>query len=324
MGHHYVPRKYLKGFTDPSEPLGLWQFDKKTNSYSRVRASIAKIAQEPGYYDGEVESLLNELVEIPGNRALDQLRLGNFTLSEDDRLSLATYMATMTHRVPVHRAKADKMGPDVLKDVTARMRDEIRQCGREKNILERLVEQRIAELDEIETRMSESLPPEVQDSMYCPWPSARTIGLIYTMHWRFVHAASDQKFVTSDNPVFYFEYYGLARRESEITFPVSSELAIFGNWVPFRPDGEFVDDKKLVKEVNRRTVIGAHRFVFTRRREPWLGKVAKKDQTQLNRINWGSTYAPRTPKRRPSSVRQITEQRNIIQQRPIRDPSSGC
>lgn len=70
MGKHYLPQEYLKGFADPSTPLSLWQFDKKSGDFTKEPAAIKKIAQQRNYYDDDTESLLNSQVEIPGNRVL--------------------------------------------------------------------------------------------------------------------------------------------------------------------------------------------------------------------------------------------------------------
>ena len=114
MGHHYVPQKYLRGFTDSSCPDALWQFDKKTLSYSVQPVSIAKIAQQRSFYDADTERLLNELVERPGNRVLDKLRSGDLSLEDEERAHLSVYIATMLKRVPHHRAKGEAMAPGVL------------------------------------------------------------------------------------------------------------------------------------------------------------------------------------------------------------------
>jgi len=58
VGNHFVPQHYLRGFTDPSCPKALWQFDKKTLSWSEQPASIAKIAQQRSFYKEGATELL--------------------------------------------------------------------------------------------------------------------------------------------------------------------------------------------------------------------------------------------------------------------------
>jgi hypothetical protein len=111
VGHHYVPKKYLRGFAHPSCPNALWQFDKKTHSFSEQPASIARIAQQRLFYDADTERMLNESVEAPGNRVLDKLRSGDLSLEDEERVYLSVYIATMLKRVPHHRAKTRAMVP---------------------------------------------------------------------------------------------------------------------------------------------------------------------------------------------------------------------
>ena len=111
MGHHYVPQEYLRGFSHPSSLGALWQFDKKQQRFSTDSASISKIAQERSFYSQNTESMLNELVEIPGNHVLRKLRSGNLSLTDAERLSLSVYIATLVKRVPDCRDRAKSMAP---------------------------------------------------------------------------------------------------------------------------------------------------------------------------------------------------------------------
>ena len=44
MGKHYVPQKYLRGFSDPKDPSAIWMYDKKAARFTH--ASVEKVAQE--------------------------------------------------------------------------------------------------------------------------------------------------------------------------------------------------------------------------------------------------------------------------------------
>lgn len=285
MGHHYVPQKYLRGFADPKTPDFLWQFDKKTQQFTERQASIKKIAQQRAFYDEDTERLLNEDVECPGNAVLDKLRSGDFELSHADRANLSVYIATMTHRVPNHRAKADQMAPEVLSNVTDRLRKTIRAYADAGRISQDVAERRLTETDDVEAKFSEQMPSEVMADMYSPWPTERVVDAIYGMHWRFAFATGGQQFVTTDNPAFFFTCYGLGSDESELTFPVSSDLAIFGSWRPLHGD-PFIRVTQFVKEANRRLISDATRFVYHRSRAGWIPVVAAKDQPYLSRIRW--------------------------------------
>jgi len=91
VGLHYVPQKYLRGFTDLSCPDALWQFDKETLSYSERPASIAKIAQQRSFYDADTERRLNELVvrEIACSTNFD------LAISSSRTKNVLTYLSTL-------------------------------------------------------------------------------------------------------------------------------------------------------------------------------------------------------------------------------------
>jgi len=286
MGHHYVPQKYLQGFTQPTNPKALWQFDKGTQQFTETPVSIKRIAQQRQFYADETETALNELVEIPGNAVLTKLRNGDFDLTDTDRANLSVYIATMTHRVPNHRLKADEMAPGVLDNVTSRLRDQIRAFADAGRISSDVAARRLAETDEAHRKFSKTMPVEVQEDLYSPWPSERIIGLIFNMHWRFAVATGGQLFVTTDNPAFFFTCYGLGTQDSELTFPVSNELAIFGSWTPTRETNRIIRKTQFVKEANRRLISDATRFVYHWTNADWIVTVAAKDAPYLSRIRW--------------------------------------
>jgi Protein of unknown function (DUF4238) len=84
-------------------------------------------------------------------------------------------------------------------------------------------------------------------------PGSKLVSAISQMNWQFLIAPDDSKFLTSDNPVFFFEGIGLNKPQSEITFPISSTVALaaFGR-AGFR-EGFVTTTTQVVAEINRRT-----------------------------------------------------------------------
>lgn len=283
MGHHYVPQEYLRGFTHPSCTRALWQFDKETQTFSATPASIARIAQQRSFYDDDIERMLNELVEIPGNRVLHKLRSGDLDLSDKERIDLSVYIATMLKRVPHHRAQVTEMAPQVLAKVTSELREEIRAYEDSGQLSPETAAKHHAETNVAEAKYSAEMPGNVRDQIRSPWPTESMIDLVYGMNWRFVRAVRDQYFVTTDNPAFFFECYGLGTTNSELTFPVSAELGIFGSWTL---GTKIARGMKFVKEANRRLISEATRFVYYRSRANWIAAVAAKESPYLSRILW--------------------------------------
>jgi len=112
VGLHYIPQRYLQNFGDSDAPGEIWIYDKKTGR-SR-QAAIKAEAQEAGFYSPQVEEQLNTRIEVPGNRVIDKL-LRAKPISEEDRLDLSIYIATMLKRVPHRRNKAYALIPDKQK-----------------------------------------------------------------------------------------------------------------------------------------------------------------------------------------------------------------
>lgn len=128
MGHHFVPQRYLRGFQAPTKADWIWMYDK-TNDTSKF-VPINKVAQSAGFYDEEVEQMLNLQVEIPGNNVIDKIRR-NEAIDERDRLCLTYYIGTMIRRVPLARAKAQAFLPRALADVAAETREWIEEAARQ-------------------------------------------------------------------------------------------------------------------------------------------------------------------------------------------------
>jgi hypothetical protein len=113
------------------------------------------------------------------------------------------------------------------------------------------------------------------------------VQLVFGMTWRFVTTAGPSYFLTSDNPAFVFEALGLGRPGAELTFPISTTLALHGSWQFGPTDLVISTNQKTVKELNRRIARSATRFLYYHEKQDWVASISKQnDQSTLNRINW--------------------------------------
>lgn len=103
---------------------------------------------------------------------------------------------------------------------------------------------------------------------------------------RFVQAMGTNFFWTSDNPACFHECYGFANPESEFTFPFSSHLALFANWQPYGGPHRIWFDHRILREINRRTIKEATRFIFSPRRADWIDTVAQKREPYISLLRW--------------------------------------
>lgn len=283
MGHHYVPQRYLKGFQTREGRGCIRMFDKATGT--RKLLPIKQVAQAGGFYDDEVERSLNEEVEKPGNDVIDKLRRGE-PLDEMDRRHLSYYVGTMIRRVPLARSNAERMVPRVLADVASDTREWFTEAARAGHIDGETLAARLAETDAVERKFQERPPQEVRAVIETPWPFATMLVAIHSMWWRFLRAEGPSLFLTSDNPAYFFEGYGLGNPESELTLPLCSDLILHCSWQRGGGAGIQPVKEKLVKEFNRRTGSGAARFVFYHEDAGWVLSAASKSVQQLSRINW--------------------------------------
>jgi hypothetical protein len=150
-----------------------------------------------------------------------------------------------------------------------------------------IVQRRLQELEELRVKYRASPPEPVIKEMNIPRPNEKIVYLIYSMVWRFLIAdRGPTRFLTTDNPAFFFEPYGLGREESELSFPISSQMCLLGNWQAGKgAEGLLWIPDFYVKEMNRRNISTATRFVFYHERADWIATLAHKN-LHLNRIKW--------------------------------------
>ena len=284
MGHHYLPQQYLRGFEAADEPGAIWSYDKVTRRFARI--TIKVVAQEAEFYDADVEKELNESVEGPAHASMAKVRRQE-PFSLEDRLRLAVYAATMIMRVPHRRRKAFELIPSALATTMDEMRGRIAEWSRSPNADQSLVARRLGDVDRLQEEFLRRPPADVVDRIRSPWPSQQLVGLLHGMTWRIVGADPANRFLTSDNPAYFFEAFGLGKPEAEFTFPLASDLALLASWQGPREGFIVVQAKpRLVKEVNRRVASGAERFVFYHQRQDWVGMLADKVSPYLSRIQW--------------------------------------
>lgn len=108
--------------------------------------------------------------------------------------------------------------------------------------------------------------------------------LFYKIHWSILKSSGDFKFITGDNPLFYFDPtvdqnsiyggVGLLNGNIEVTLPLSSEVAAFGTW---KSGGGYIQLKNDdVRRMNRRTTSSALRFVFASEKSEKIRKFVVK------------------------------------------------
>lgn len=286
MGYHYVPQQYLRGFCVENSDSQIVAYDKKERRFFQTH--VKNVAQEGGFYDDETEHQLATCVEDPAKPAIDSLRAGSRNLDLQDRRHLAFYAAVMLKRVPHSRARARGTLPETVRAVVGRARSQLAEHLNRDEGKADVIAQHLKKIEGLEDKMIDNPPANLLEQINSPWPTVVMVKAIFEMKWRIVGSEGPQYFITTDNPGFFFSAYGLRSPKSEFVLPLSTNVALVGNWSATAPLFAFIGPirQPLVRELNRRLISEATRFIFASREEEWMRKLSAKNHHYLSRIEW--------------------------------------
>jgi len=77
---------------------------------------------------------------------------------------------------------------------------------------------------------------------------------------------------------------GIGRKYSEISFPISSHIVLWATWRADVPCDFIKASTPIIRELNRRTVHNASRYIYHSRYEYWIPALVQKKNLNLNRI----------------------------------------
>jgi hypothetical protein len=257
MGKHYVPQYLLRGFTH----------DGKLAVYDKVRAKWflsqpKSVANEADLWPDDIETFITETVEDPARDAIERLRQ-KLQLTTQERLALARYIAFLWKRVPAGRERflnhTPNVAEEIRRDLNSRLASEEQRL--KANIyIDKIIQDRPAAL------WHSSMRTEFKRDV---------VGAIASMQWTVLHT-NDPSYLASDNPVFFFASDGLGRPTSELTIPFSSRATLVGRNsagnIPLHDNAH----PYQIREINRRTVFNATRFIFAEATQPWMASFVTK------------------------------------------------
>lgn len=277
MGHHYVPRFYLRGFANEE---AIWAYDKQARK--SFPTQVKSIANETGMYSDDLETHLANQVEDPAKPAITKLR-AHQQLTPAERLALAKYIFVLWKRVPAARARVAARLPKVATDVQADMHARLQQLALNNPDLLPRIDKWRTDVDAAIAKQRRDPDPEIWYRSIQSWSGPKVVDALLSMNWVFLYGSS-QQFLTSDNPVFFFEHEGINKPTSELTWPLSSTLALWATRLP-RPSMHYMSaSPNGVKEINRRTVLNSARFVYAKTDEHWVLPFILKKQWRLTRL----------------------------------------
>lgn len=299
--HHYLPVFYLKGFVDPHNEPYIWLY-KKGNPDVR-KATARNIAVEKDYYsfitpegNKDSQTLENELAKIECGVAPVFRKIKNQTeLNDQERMLLSLFLALMMVRVPNFRENIEEALGESMKKMNMILATDSRNFKAMIDKFEEDTGKKIGmPIEELRKYMAEGQ----YDTRATPqFGLAMALDMIPTfapifskMNWTFLEITGDYRFVTSDNPLSCIDPahdpksllgVGLLNKDIEVTFPISRDLMLLGMWKNF--EGDKILSDKPVRDMNRRTVISALRFVFASQYSDGLKKLVQKHKDSAPR-----------------------------------------
>ena len=280
MGDHYVPRYYLKGFSQ-NDGKTIYVYDKTERRCFTTQ--VKSIANETDFYSPEVEKYLANGIENPANDVLKKIR-DRVEISPGDKQTLSAYMTCMMKRVPKGKEKLKDLAPHTAEAVRQRIDSLLNVAAAAQPEKNEFIQKRRAEIGEIIDKYAKDPPKEIWLTNMPPEKSPRVLAALSSMTWRFLTFDEYPAFLTSDNPLFFFTSMGIGNPESEVTFPISSHITLWATWQLDLKEGYFPTNSQVVKELNRRTCSIATRYAFHSQGEDWVLPLLTKGRWQLNRL----------------------------------------
>ena len=292
--HHITPRVYLEGFASKEQPTVVYVFEKARGPrplpipVTGVQKDYYAVTRDDGTKDTQtVEDYLAHEIESPANPIIRKIRDRQMP-EASEKLVLARYISAMMTRVPQHRARQRKTTKTVAEQEKAKWQEAIDQAIVENPAMEEKLQRlRFEALRHIDKFSSD--PP---DSLFANsiMDADKYASKIHNMKWVFFITKTRQGFITSDNPVFFFESIGLVGRDDyegygEISFPISREIALWASWQQ-KEERFLLVNEHLVREINNRTASTAQRYLYYSTSARWVDALAKrnKEDIHLNRI----------------------------------------
>jgi hypothetical protein len=283
--NHFVPRGYLRGFTDPSSPERIWVYRRPSGDV--FASNISDVGLERDFYPPEIETQLADVVDSPGAEVLQVLRQRQ-VLQPEHKSTLAYFIAVQLMRVPEHRKSLDARMSAALAELEQEHHNaaQLSQPDSDPDAVAavKLHEECLRVIDRYKTG---GVPADLIATFKEPWPYETMVRAVGSMRWVFVVApAGSHGFVTSDNPAFFFRGLGLGRPESELTVPISTSVCLHGSHTPGPDLSYLAGSKQWVNEVNRRVTSACTRHVYFSANELWLKSLVMKKHLYTQAVRW--------------------------------------
>lgn len=243
-----------------------------------------RVAQENNFYYRTIEQRLANEIEGPANPAIQKIR-DQEQISPADKEALCRYIAVMDSRVPEGKRRVRARFPKACRPVFDRFNEYLAAQSQRNPARREAIEVGREQVQHLWEAWAKDPPEDIWQYVVLSRQTSRSVQALNSMTWCFLLATGGHSFLTSDNPVFIFRDRGIGHEQSELTFPISSNVALFVSYSRDWPDGHYMQaDAGVTREVNRRTARQASRYVFHCREAGWVVKLANKKSIKVRRI----------------------------------------
>jgi hypothetical protein len=305
--HHYVPAFYLRGFIEQNGLV--WVYSKGMDKvFSNTPENIGYKKHyhtfekaDGGKDTNTIEDYFCQVWEGPASKTIESIKGGNFPVGED-RQFFARFLGLSFTRSPNHRANVDGILAHMARTcstLSAKNSGRFRQSleGYERATGERLTDDPEKLRSFILDGQYEIVPrPEIYLQMFIR--HGVSIGLtIEKMRWIFVRSTDRFRYLTSDNPFFFYDptvdrgsFYrgtGLLNKNVELSFPIGRDLALIASWREDIAEAFINGTHELVKSINRRTILSAYRFIYASEKAEAIRRFVQKHAKNRPLVTFG-------------------------------------
>ena len=286
--NHYVPRFYLKNWSDDGKTIFVYQTlvsDESVDMWQKK--SISKIGSYQDLYtvqcDGEdnddIEKWLNEDFETPVCKVIEKIKRDE-KINIEERNCLLRFMASQYVRTPAsifrHFTRMENVFSSTTKNMSINISaDKIKSYNSVDHTSPKPWTSEIPlsckvdrDRGEIEFRI---LPGKSSYLCEVKHLLTETYKVLLKQRWHIVKAPNGIEWPTSDDPVICLNYYGpdnydfgggWGRKNSEIIFPLSRKYLLYTQIGNFRKTCDLHMSEKYSLFVRNLIVEHAHRYVF--------------------------------------------------------------
>lgn len=288
---HYIPKFYLKGFTDTETPKNqepyCWVYEFKSRIWKK-RAPVNVASKKDFYIYIDEEYKRDEKVEealavLEGNVAtIFRNKIQNMeSLNFKERAIIAEFIASMMTRTAKFHNEVDSFISEIAKFEMIRLHkasaDDLRKVKEniEKETQEKLPDDFDASYFDPSQYRIKATKSFLLGMMLRPIREATTI--MYRMTWTFLHTKDNSHFITSDSPCVILNPKSssadreLLHKDIKVSLPFSSQICLLAHWGTTAQQHKVIsgdaNDLKIVEVFNRVRIKEADKYIFSCKNE---------------------------------------------------------